>query len=60
MNITPEQIEKLRKEFKFKYVGGGYFRDGTFAKGVKSECVHGEEILNLYTEYLIKSLTKEN
>ncbi len=44
--ILRELIEKTRKDFRFKYVGGGYFRDKNIPQGKTAELKHGEEIIN--------------
>jgi hypothetical protein len=55
-NLT-KLIEKTRKEFRFKYVGGGYFRDKNVPKGKKADVRHGEEIIDEFCQELIKRVT---
>ena len=50
-------VEKVRADFRFQYVGGGYFRDNTVPQGTNADIVHGNEILaefcaELMREYL--------
>jgi hypothetical protein len=47
-----ELIDKARKNFKFKYIGGGYFRDNTIEKGKKAELRHGNEIIEEFCKEL--------
>ncbi len=61
MNISAqdlkELIERTKKDFRFKYVGGGYFRDKTIPQGEKAEVKHGEEIIDEFCQELIKCVT---
>jgi hypothetical protein len=52
-----ELIERTKKDFRFKYVGGGYFRDNNTPPGKKAEVRHGEEILDEFCQELIKRVT---
>jgi hypothetical protein len=52
-----ELIERTKKDFRFKYVGGGYFRDKNVPQGKTAELKHGQEIINEFCEELIKHLT---
>ena len=52
-----ELIERTRKDFRFKYVGGGYFRDKNIPQGKKADVRHGEEIINEFCQELRKHLT---
>jgi hypothetical protein len=58
MNISKDDLENLLKKaksnFRFEYVGGGYFRDKSVAKGIKAETLHGSEILDEFCSELIK------
>lgn len=47
-------IEKTRKDFRFKYVGGGYFRDKNVQTGDKAEVRHGEEIIDEFCRELTR------
>ena len=61
MNINPqalkELIERTKKDFRFKYVGGGYFRDKNIPQGKAAELRHGDEIINEFCEQLINHVT---
>ena len=52
-----ELIETTKKDFRFRYVGGGYFRDKNVPRGKTAEIRHGEEILNEFCQELVKHLT---
>jgi hypothetical protein len=52
-----ELIERTKKDFRFKYVGGGYFRDKNIPQGKKAEVRHGEEIIDEFCQELIKRVT---
>ena len=52
-----ELIERTKEDFRFKYVGGGYFRDKNIPRGEKAEVRHGEEIIDEFCQELIKRLT---
>jgi hypothetical protein len=49
-----ELIERTREDFRFEYVGGGYFRDKNIATGEKAELRHGEEIIDEFCQELIR------
>jgi len=51
-----ELIERTKKDFRFKYVGGGYFRDKNIPKGKTAELQHGEEIITEFCNELINHL----
>ena len=51
-------IERTKEDFRFKYVGGGYFRDKNTPPGEKADVMHGEEILDEFCRELIKRVTK--
>ena len=53
-----ELIERTKRDFRFKYVGGGYFRDKSIPLGKKAEVKHGEEIIDEFCQELIKRVTK--
>ena len=53
-----ELIERTREDFRFKYLGGGYFRDKNIPEGKKADVRHGEEIIDEFCEELIKRVTK--
>jgi len=58
MNVTKGELEdllnKVKSNFRFEYVGGGYFRDKNVAKGIKAEILHGTQILDEFCAELIK------
>jgi hypothetical protein len=62
MNISKDDLENLLKKakanFRFEYVGGGYFRDKRVAKGIKADTLHGSEILDEFCSELIKRLSE--
>ena len=39
-------LKKAKSNFRFEYVGGGYFRDKKVARGVKADILHGSEVLD--------------
>lgn len=49
---TDEALSKALQTFKFKYVGGGYFRDQTIPKGETAEIIHGGHILTEFVHYV--------
>jgi hypothetical protein len=54
--VLMELIERTREDFRFKYVGGGYFRDDSIPKGEKADVRHGEEIIEEFCQELIKRM----
>jgi len=52
-----ELVERTKADFRFKYVGGGYFRDKGMPKGEKAEVRHGDEIIDEFCQELIKRVT---
>jgi hypothetical protein len=56
-NNLMELIERTKEGFRFKYVGGGYFRDKNIPNGNKAEVRHGEEIIDEFCQELIKRAT---
>ena len=52
-----ELIERTRADFRFKYVGGGYFRDKGIPQGEKADVRHGEEIIDEFCQELIERIT---
>lgn len=49
-----ELIETTKKDFRFRYVGGGYFRDKNVPMGKKADVRHGEEIIDEFCRELLK------
>jgi hypothetical protein len=58
MNASKSEFEnflnKVKSSFRFEYVGGGYFRDKNVPKGIKTDTLHGSEILDEFCSELIK------
>jgi hypothetical protein len=52
-----ELIEKTKEDFRFKYVGGGYFRDKNTPLGEKADLRHGEQIIDEFCQELIRRLS---
>jgi hypothetical protein len=52
-----EKLIKFKKQFTYKYVGGGCFRDMTVPKGTNADIKHGDEIINQFCDDLVKHLT---
>ncbi len=52
-------LKKARSNFRFEYVGGGYFRDKNVPEGVKADILHGSEILDEFCAELIRQKTDE-
>jgi phosphotransferase system HPr-like phosphotransfer protein len=53
-----QELNKFQAEFKFKYVGGGYFRDMSVPKGVNADIKHGDEVISKFCEDFVKYLTE--
>jgi hypothetical protein len=53
-----QELNQFRQQFKYKYVGGGYFRDKTVPKGTSADMQHGDEIINRFCEDFIEHLSK--
>jgi len=51
-------LKRVRAGFKFEYVGGGYFRDKTVAKGISADTLHGSEVLDEFCAELIKEYSQ--
>jgi hypothetical protein len=45
--------------FKYKYSGGGYFRDSTIPKGDVAGILHGEQVLVKFVEHIATQFTTE-
>lgn len=52
------ELNKFRQEFKYKYVGGGYFRDMSVPKGTNADIKHGDEVISKFCEDFIKYLSE--
>ncbi len=60
MNTEDRLVQKLnefRKQFKYKYVGGGYFRDNSVPKGINADMRHGDEVINQFCDDFVKYLS---
>ena len=53
-----QELNKFREQFKYKYVGGGYFRDNTVPKGISADMQHGDEIISKFCEDFLKYLSE--
>jgi hypothetical protein len=47
-------LNRVKSNFRFEYVGGGYFRDKNVPQGTKADILHGTEILDEFCSELIK------
>jgi hypothetical protein len=52
------ELEKFRKQFKYRYVGGGFFRDQTVPKGISADLQHGDEIITRFCDDFAEFLSK--
>ena len=52
------KLNKFREQFKYKYVGGGYFRDKTVPKGITADMQHGDEVISKFCDDFIKYLSE--
>jgi hypothetical protein len=55
MNNPAEIIAAVKKDFRFKYLGGGYFRDKNIPQGQKAEVRHGAEVIDEFYKDLQES-----
>ncbi len=53
-----QALNKFRQEFKYEYVGGGYFRDKTVPKGISADMRHGDEVISQFCDDFIKYLSE--
>lgn len=53
-------IHAALASFRFKYEGGGCFRDRTVPRGKKADVVHGDEVLEAFAEALEAEFDKLN
>jgi hypothetical protein len=53
-----QELNKFRQHFKYKYVGGGYFRDDTVPKGTSANMQHGDEVIGKFCDDFIKYLSE--
>jgi hypothetical protein len=47
-------LEERLKSFKFKYIGGGYFRDKDIKVGKRADILHGDEVLASFCKYILE------
>jgi len=57
-NKLVQELNKFRQQFKYKYVGGGYFRDMSIPKGTNADIKHGDEIISKFCEDFAKYLAE--
>ena len=53
-----QELNKFRQQFKYKYVGGGYFRDKTVPTGITADMQHGDEVISKFCDDFIKYLSE--
>jgi hypothetical protein len=53
-----QELNKFRARFRYKYVGGGYFRDNTVPKGISADMKHGEEVIDKFCDDFVKYLSE--
>ena len=61
MNVEDKLVGKLtefRRQFRYRYVGGGYFRDKTVPKGETADMQHGDEIISKFCEDFLRYLSE--
>ena len=56
MQDLRDKLNTIKENLRFKYSGGGYFRDKTIAKGQNADIVHGAEILDVFIEEIVKEI----
>ena len=57
-NRLSQELNKFREQFKYKYVGGGYFRDRTVPKGNSADMKHGDEVISKFCDDFVKYLSQ--
>jgi hypothetical protein len=53
-----EELDKFRQQFRYGYVGGGYFRDMSVPKGTNADIKHGDEVISKFCEDFVQYLSK--
>lgn len=53
-----QELRNFREQFKYKYVGGGYFRDKSVPKGISADMQHGDEVISKFCDDFAKYLSK--
>jgi hypothetical protein len=53
-----QALNKFRQQFKYEYVGGGYFRDKTFPKEISADMQHGDEVISKFCDDFVKYLSE--
>ncbi|HTJ00536.1 MAG TPA: hypothetical protein VL527_16770 [Dongiaceae bacterium] len=51
-----QELKNFRQQFKYRYVGGGYFRDKTVPPGISADMQHGDEVINKFCDDFIAHL----
>jgi hypothetical protein len=57
-NRLVQELNKFRERFKYKDVGGGYFRDKTVLMGISADMKHGDEIIGKFCDDFVKYLSQ--
>jgi len=60
VNELDNLLEKVKSNFRFEYVGGGYFRDKKVAKGVKADILHGSEVLDEFCSEVVRQYSLQS
>ena len=55
-----QALNQFRQQFRYKYVGGGYFRDNTVPKGTSADMQHGDEVINKFCDDFIAYLAENS
>jgi hypothetical protein len=53
-----QKLKEFREQFKYKYVGGGYFRDKTVPKGTSADIQHGDEVVSKFCDDFVQYLSE--
>lgn len=56
--MSEKLVKSVLAKFRFRYVGGGYFRDKLVPKGKHAETLHGDEVLKEFAQELIEALAE--
>jgi hypothetical protein len=49
-------VEAAQESFRFRYIGGGYFRDKNVPKDSKADVLHGSEVIEHFCAEIKKQL----
>ena len=55
-----QELNKFREQFKYKYVGGGYFRDKTVPAGTNADMQHGDEVISRFCDDFVQYLSEKS